>query len=108
MDQLAIKTDQANDVTVESSKAAPQMSPQHVTVIEVGNRAPASEVDGKRTTEKPFDPVVMPLDSEKELELALVIENLEREKIIQQLNEAIEKERKSVEHLQELLAETTQ
>lgn len=47
------------------------------------------------------------LDNEKELELLLIIENEEREKIILHLNEAIEKERQSVERLQELLAETT-
>jgi len=47
------------------------------------------------------------LDSEKEFERFLIIENEEREKIISQLNDAIEKERKDVERLQELLAETT-
>lgn len=105
---LAVKTDQVAEVTV-----SPQMSPQHVTVIELaGSRAPApaSETDGKRPEKKkPIESVVpIVLDSEKELELALMIENLEREKIIQQLNEAIEKERQSVEQLQELLAETAQ
>lgn len=48
----------------------------------------------------------MVLDSEKELELMLKMENLERETAIDQLQKAIEKERGSVERLQELLAET--
>ena len=46
------------------------------------------------------------LDSEQELELLLKTENLERETLIEQLQKAIEKERGSVERLQELLAET--
>lgn len=42
---------------------------------------------------------------EQDLELALMIENLEREKLIEQIAQAIEIERESVERLQELLAE---
>lgn len=80
------------DQGVEASKVTVQLSPQHVTVIEVSPR------------KKPTELVL--LDADKELELTLMIENEERAKIIQQLNEAIERERRSVEHLQELLAET--
>lgn len=80
------------DQGAEPSKVTVQLSPQHVTVIEVSPR--------KKPTELVF------LDADKELELTLMIENEERAKIIQQLNEAIERERRSVEHLQELLAET--
>lgn len=99
---LVLKTD-AVDQTNDQNKV-PQLSPQHVTVIEISNRsAPSDLVDDKR--KKPNEK--LPLDGDKELELALMIENEEREKIILQLAEAIEKERKAVEHLQELLAEST-
>ena len=43
---------------------------------------------------------------EEELEFRLKIENEEREKLIVQLREAIERERFSIEQLQELIAET--
>ena len=78
----------------------------HVTVIEIGGHPSDSAQLDKSATWK-TSKVEAPLTNEQELELLLMIENYEREKIIEQLNEAIEKERKSVERLQELLAETT-
>ena len=74
--------------------------PHHVTVIEVG-------VKEEEVSEVPnLVKMKLVLDSEQELELLLKMENLEREIIIDQLNKAIDEERRSVERLQELLAET--
>lgn len=77
----------------------------HVTVIEIGGNTVGSTIESSPTwkiakTESPFI-------TEQEIELQLNIENSEREKIIELLNDAIEKERKSIERLQEILAETT-
>jgi len=80
-----------------SESGSPTETSHHVTTIEVGSQ--------EDVTEPPIKTVAV-LDSEQELELLLKTENLERETLIEQLQKAIEKERGSVERLQELLAET--
>jgi len=80
-----------------SESGSPTEACQHVNTIEAESQEDVTEPPMKT-------PVV--LDSEKELELMLKMENLERETAIDQLQKAIEKERGSVERLQELLAET--
>ncbi|XP_059351189.1 ralA-binding protein 1-like isoform X2 [Daphnia carinata] len=78
----------------------------HVTVIEItGHSAESASSDQNTGWNAPETET--PLTKEEEMELLLMIENHEREKIIEKLSEAIEKERKSIERLQELLADTT-
>lgn len=89
----------------ESSLFTPVEASNHVTVIEIGGNTVGSTIESSPTwkiakTESPFI-------TDQEIELQLNIENSEREKIIELLNDAIEKERKSIERLQEILAETT-
>ncbi|KAK4008868.1 hypothetical protein OUZ56_013994 [Daphnia magna] len=78
----------------------------HVTVIEITGHSTESASSDKNTGWNASE-TETPLTKEEEMELLLMIENHEREKIIEKLSEAIEKERKSVERLQELLADTT-
>ena len=54
----------------------------------------------------PAAAAVVVLSNEQEAELRIRIENEEREKMIGQLKEAIDRERLSIERLQELIAET--
>lgn len=78
----------------------------HVTVIEITGHTAESTLSVKNTGWNASE-TETPLTKEEEMELLLMIENHEREKIIEKLSEAIEQERRSVERLQELLAETT-
>lgn len=78
----------------------------HVTVIEIGGSL-SEPIEDNVSSSNRIVKSETTLTAEQELELFLSIENQEREKIIEQLNVAIDKERKSVERLQELLAETT-
>ncbi len=98
--------EQVAEKNTDLSPAIPLEVSNHVTVIEIGGHPTESAQLDKSATWK-SSKVEAPLTNEQEMELQLMIENHEREKIIEQLNEAIEKERKSVERLQELLAETT-
>lgn len=94
---------------VEVHEELPRKAPEDMVSNEASPHA-ENNIDNRPDLNSDSDTKikkVVVLDNEKELELFLIIENEEREKIILQLNEKIEKERKSVERLQELLAETT-
>ena len=103
-----------NDASVTSSKSrtsseASETSEKlrdHVTVIEIGTKEESDEQASTKTESLKIEPVHVQLNEEQELELRLKIENDEREKMINQLKEAIERETISVERLQELIAET--
>ncbi|XP_045022912.1 uncharacterized protein LOC123466848 [Daphnia magna] len=68
----------------------------HVTVIEITGHSAESASSEKNTGWNASESET-PLTLEEEMELLLMIENHEREKIIEKLSEVIEKERKSVE-----------
>lgn len=87
-------------------------SPTYTTPVEVSSHVTVIEIGSNATGSAPYDKGTVlnaesTLTSEEEQELMLLIENQEREKIIDQLNSSIEKELKTVERLQELLADAT-
>jgi hypothetical protein len=96
----------SDSIPEEPSPVEPTEVSNHVTVIEISGLPTESNLSDKNGVWKAAQ-FETPLTTEQELELLLMIENHEREKIIEKLAEAIEKERKSVERLQEILAENT-
>ena len=104
--QVEVHEQNSDSTSEESSPTEPTEISNHVTVIEISGTLTESILSDKNGVWKAAK-FETPLTTEQELELLLMIENHEREKIIEKLAEAIEKERKSVERLQEILAENT-
>ncbi|XP_046450987.1 ralA-binding protein 1-like isoform X3 [Daphnia pulex] len=104
--QVDVHEQDSDSIPEEPSPVEPTEVSNHVTVIEISGLPTESNLSDKNGVWKAAK-FETPLTTEQELELLLMIENHEREKIIEKLAEAIEKERKSVERLQEILAENT-
>ena len=104
--QVEVHEQESDDTPEEPSSVEPTEVSNHITVIEISGQAAESDPSDKNGVWKAAESE-SPLTTEQELELLLMIENHERENIIEKLAEAIEKERKSVERLQEILAENT-
>lgn len=89
---------QPESPTENKTNSKSETSPAPVTSVEIRSKD-TSEIQSIQS--KPD----LLFNAEQDLELALMIENMEREKLIEHITAAIEKERKSIERLHELLSE---